>query len=261
MLLKKELLALYGKGLEPDLGLRKRYFYAIFPHFCEVKQMSLICPQCQSSHTRKAGISRHGHQRWLCKGCGRTAGGAAAQGPAGRQRTLPGQGDVRGRGRCQRLERAQHHTVVRGRAARRLASPFRRRLRHHWPGRHHSAHEHAEPGLSQGADDGLRRARPQEQRPRPQRVFARALRQKTHRCCGPGDCQPAGGLSYASNRAVSLMWWARAAIKSIVIHHICDWSIALQRTKRAICFEGGGCGMVKFWNLFQIFIIENSIIN
>ena len=36
--------------------------------------MSLICPQCQSSHTRKAGISRHGHQRWLCKGCGRTFG-------------------------------------------------------------------------------------------------------------------------------------------------------------------------------------------
>lgn len=36
--------------------------------------MSLICPQCRSSHTRKAGISRHGHQRWLCKGCGRTFG-------------------------------------------------------------------------------------------------------------------------------------------------------------------------------------------
>lgn len=36
--------------------------------------MSLQCPRCQSSHMRKIGISRHGHQRWLCKDCGRTFG-------------------------------------------------------------------------------------------------------------------------------------------------------------------------------------------
>lgn len=36
--------------------------------------MSLNCPRCQSAHMRKVGISRHGHQRWLCKDCGRTFG-------------------------------------------------------------------------------------------------------------------------------------------------------------------------------------------
>ena len=49
-----------------------------------------------------------------------------------------------------------------------LTRLFWRALRLHWPGRHHSAHEHAVHRFSQGADDGLRRARPQEQRPRPQ---------------------------------------------------------------------------------------------
>lgn len=36
--------------------------------------MTQNCPRCQSTHMRKAGISRHGHQRWLCKDCGRTFG-------------------------------------------------------------------------------------------------------------------------------------------------------------------------------------------
>lgn len=36
--------------------------------------MTQNCPRCQSSHMRKAGISRHGHQRWRCKDCGRTFG-------------------------------------------------------------------------------------------------------------------------------------------------------------------------------------------
>ena len=36
--------------------------------------MTQNCPRCQSTHMRKAGVSRHGHQRWLCKDCGRTFG-------------------------------------------------------------------------------------------------------------------------------------------------------------------------------------------
>lgn len=36
--------------------------------------MELNCPDCQSQKVRKAGISRHGHQRWMCKKCGRTFG-------------------------------------------------------------------------------------------------------------------------------------------------------------------------------------------
>jgi acetylornithine deacetylase/succinyl-diaminopimelate desuccinylase-like protein len=62
----------------------------------------------------------------------------------------------------------------------------------HRPGRHHSAHEHAERRLSQGADDGLRRAGPQEQRPWPQRVPACAVCQEAHGGRGAGDRVPAG---------------------------------------------------------------------
>ena len=32
-----------------------------------------VCPRCHSL-SRKNGKSRHGHQRWLCKGCGATFG-------------------------------------------------------------------------------------------------------------------------------------------------------------------------------------------
>ena len=45
-------------------------------------------------------------------------------------------------------------------------------------------------GFSERADDGVRRARTQEQRPRPQRVSARAVRQAAHRRGVAGD----GGL-------------------------------------------------------------------
>ena len=51
------------------------------------------------------------------------AGGAGAQDAAGRQRALPGQGDLRGQRRRHRLERAGHHALVR--AAR--STPPRRR--------------------------------------------------------------------------------------------------------------------------------------
>lgn len=36
--------------------------------------MRLHSPKCQSQEIRKAGTSRHGHQRWMCKECGRTFG-------------------------------------------------------------------------------------------------------------------------------------------------------------------------------------------
>ncbi len=44
-------------------------------------------------------------------------------------------------------------------------------------------------GFPQCADDGVRRARPQKQCPRPQRIPARALRQKAHGSRGAGDCR------------------------------------------------------------------------
>ena len=50
--------------------------------------------------------------------------------------------------------------------------------------------------LPEGADDGLRRARPEEQRARPERVPARALRQEADRGGGAGD----GGLRLAVAR-------------------------------------------------------------
>ncbi len=48
--------------------------FAAFRPFCEINLMSLNCPRCRSTTMRKVGISRHGHQRWLCKDCGRTFG-------------------------------------------------------------------------------------------------------------------------------------------------------------------------------------------
>ena len=67
-----------------------------------------------------------------------------------------------------RLERTSHHPLVRAGAAVGLASAFWRALRLHRPGWHYPADEHAVQGLPQGADDGLRCARPQEQRARPE---------------------------------------------------------------------------------------------
>ena len=32
------------------------------------------CPHCQTAHTVKNGISRHGHQRWRCQKCKKTFG-------------------------------------------------------------------------------------------------------------------------------------------------------------------------------------------
>jgi len=32
------------------------------------------CPHCGSEKTVKNGTSRHGHQRWLCRACGKTCG-------------------------------------------------------------------------------------------------------------------------------------------------------------------------------------------
>lgn len=116
---------------------------------------------------------------------------AGNEGLAGGQRTLPGPRDLRARRRRQWLERPGHRSVVRPGAGRRQPGALRRALRLHRPGRHHPAHEHAEPGLPQGADDGLRRARPQEQCARPQRIPARALRQAPHRRRGPGGRCPA----------------------------------------------------------------------
>jgi len=118
---------------------------------------------------------------------GRGAGRAAAQGDAGRQRALSSPGHLRGRRRGQRLERAGDRALVRAGAAGRLAGPFRRRLRHHRPGRHHSADEHAEPRLPLGADDGLRRARPAQQRARAERIPACALCEAADGRRGGGD--------------------------------------------------------------------------
>ena len=61
---------------------------------------------------------------------------------------------------------------------RRLARALRRAARLHRPGRHDPADEHAGRGLSRGADDGVRRARAQEQRTRAERVPARAVRKR-----------------------------------------------------------------------------------
>jgi len=51
-----------------------------------------------------------------------------------------------------------HHGL--SRPPRRLARLLWRALRLHWPGWHHSAHEHAVHRFPESADDGLRRARP-----------------------------------------------------------------------------------------------------
>jgi hypothetical protein len=114
-------------------------------------------------------------------------GRARAQSPARRQRALPGQGHLREPERRHGLERPGHHALVRAGAQRSLAGALWRALRLHRPGRHHPADEHAQRRLPQGADDGVRRAGPQEQRPRPQRVPARALRQAPHRLGGACD--------------------------------------------------------------------------
>jgi hypothetical protein len=89
--------------------------------------------------------------------------------------------------RRHRLERADHRALVRAGAERRFAGALRRALRLHRPGRHDPADEHAEPGLPEGADDGLRRARPAQQRARPERVPARAVRQEADRRRGRSD--------------------------------------------------------------------------
>ena len=117
---------------------------------------------------------------------GRGRGRGPAQDPARRQRALPGPGHVRGQELGHRLERPRHHAVVRGRVAERVDGALWRGLRHHRPGRHDPAHEHAQPGFPAGADDGLRRARPQEQRPRPQRIPAPRLRAPPNGQRGPG---------------------------------------------------------------------------
>ena len=96
-----------------------------------------------------------------------------------------------------RLERAEPRALARGRAARGLAGALRRALRLHRPGRHDPADEHAAAELPEGADDGLRRARPEEQCARPERVPARALRQEAHRGGRAGD----GGLRLERERA------------------------------------------------------------
>ena len=64
---------------------------------------------------------------------------------------------------------------------------LRRAVRLHRPGRHDPADEPAAAGLPDGADDGLRRARPEEQRPRAERVPARAVRQEADGRGGAGD--------------------------------------------------------------------------
>jgi len=64
--------------------------------------------------------------------------------------------DRRARTGRQRLERPGHRALVRAGAARRQPGALRRALWHHWPGRHHSAQEHAQRRFSAGADDGVR---------------------------------------------------------------------------------------------------------
>jgi acetylornithine deacetylase/succinyl-diaminopimelate desuccinylase-like protein len=99
---------------------------------------------------------------------GRCGGRAGAEGAAGRQRALPGESHVRQRWRRHRLECAGGHAVVRDRPERGQPGPFRGILRLHRTGRHDSVDEHAQRGLPQGADDGLRRARTPQQRARSQ---------------------------------------------------------------------------------------------
>ena len=77
------------------------------------------------------------------------------------------------------------------RAEYRVEDPVRCAGRLHRPGRHDPADEHAGQGFPEGADDGLWRARPEEQRAWTERVPARAVRQEAHGFRGAGD----GGLS------------------------------------------------------------------
>ena len=88
---------------------------------------------------------------------------------------------------CDRLERAEPRALARGRAQRRVAGAVRRAVRLHRPGRDDPADVDAAAELPEGADDGLRRPRPEEQRPRAERVPARSLRQEAHRRGGAGD--------------------------------------------------------------------------
>ena len=94
--------------------------------------------------------------------------------------------------------------LARRRTQHRLAGVLRRALRLHRPGRHDPVDEPAAAGLSGRADDGLRRARAEEQRARTERVPARALRQEADRRSRAGD----GGLPLnrpSSARAASVL--------------------------------------------------------
>jgi transposase-like protein len=39
-----------------------------------VLTLGMKCPHCESEKIVKNGISRHGHQRWICRGCEKTFG-------------------------------------------------------------------------------------------------------------------------------------------------------------------------------------------
>ncbi len=85
------------------------------------------------------------------------------------------------------LERAGARALARTRARRCLGDAFRRPAGAYRPGRHDPADGAAAAGLPARADDGLRRARPAQQRPRAERVPACAVRQEAHRRGGAGD--------------------------------------------------------------------------
>ncbi len=113
-------------------------------------------------------------------------GRAAIEDPAGRQRALQRARHLRiGRPRCalrhHGLERAGPLALARDRAECSLAGTLRRAARLHGAGRYDPAHEHAAEGVPEIADDGLRRARPAQQRAWAERVPARALRQAPDR--------------------------------------------------------------------------------
>jgi acetylornithine deacetylase/succinyl-diaminopimelate desuccinylase-like protein len=91
------------------------------------------------------------------------------------------------------------HALVRAGPQCGLGGAFRRAGGLHRPGRHHSADEHAEPGLPGRADDGVRGAGSAQQCARTERVPARSLRQTSDRGRGRGDGADALNRSAASD--------------------------------------------------------------
>ena len=72
------------------------------------------CAHCASKELVKNGLSRHGHQRWLCQACGRTCGEADHRrvAPAKREEALAHYLEGVGLRATERLVGVSHNAVM-----------------------------------------------------------------------------------------------------------------------------------------------------